>query len=302
MTQTHIYDNVFRSMEEHAPSVMIPLINEVFGTNYAADEPVTRLGDKQHVLDMALETDACLKIQQKLYHCECESNPDNSIIAIRMFQYDLAVALEHKHRENGVYVITFPHSTVLYLRHGKNTKNTETVIVRMPDGREIDYIIPIVKCQEYTKDDIFNKKLYVMLPYYILRYEKYLAQYEEKEEKRQLLIEEYQDICQRLENSLARENREAYAEIHKLIMQVLDYVLNIYTETKKGVSHVMGGKAMESYKSQLLREGQSTLLSSLIEKKLKANKSIEQIASEVEMSVEEIQPLYDSIKKQLEAE
>ena len=98
------------------------------------------------------------------------------------------------------------------------------------------------------------------------------------------------------------EVNEAYAEIHKLMMQVLDYVLNIYTETKKGVSHVMGGKAMESYKSQLLREGQSTLLSSLIEKKLKANKSIEQIASEVEMTVEEIQPLYDSIKKQLEAE
>lgn len=47
-------------------------------------------------------------------------------------------------------------------------------------------------------------------------------------------------------------------------------------------------------------EGDLARLSKQIEAKLKANKSLEQIASEVEMTIEEIQPLYDSIKKQLE--
>lgn len=89
-----------------------------------------------------------------------------------MFQYDVAVALENKQRENGIYVVKFPSSCVIYLRHNKNTKDQEKVLVRMPGNREMEYSVPVVKTQEYTKEYIFEKKLYVLLPYYILRYEK----------------------------------------------------------------------------------------------------------------------------------
>ena len=160
---SQIFDDVFRTMEEHIPSIMIPLINEVFGTSYAKDEPVTRLGDNHH-LTGRLETDACLMIGRKIYHCECESNPSNSVIMIRMFEYDVVVAMENREQLDGDYVITFPHSCVLYLRHNANTKEEGQMTVRMPDGQEVYYKVPIIKCQEYTKEEIFEKKLYVLLP------------------------------------------------------------------------------------------------------------------------------------------
>jgi len=60
---SQIFDDVFRSMEEHVPSIMIPLINEVFGTSYAKDEPVTRLGDNHHLTGRA--TDWKRRLQRK---------------------------------------------------------------------------------------------------------------------------------------------------------------------------------------------------------------------------------------------
>ena len=52
-------------------------------------------------------------------------------------------------------------------------------------------------------------------------------------------------------------------------------------------------------KKNLKAEGELSLLTSLIEKKLKANKSLEQIAAEVEKTVDEIRPLFESISEQL---
>ena len=158
--ETHIFDDVFRTMEEHTPELMLPLINEVFKTNYPENTKITRLADKRHLLRQLVETDSCLSIGGKLYHFECESNPNNGTIAIRMFQYDVTVALEGKQREKDRFVVEFPASCVIYLRHGKNTRDKETVLVRMPDGRELEYAVPVVKSQKYEKEEIFKKKLY----------------------------------------------------------------------------------------------------------------------------------------------
>ena len=46
---SHIFDDVFRTMEEHIPELMLPLINEVFKSNYSMDTKVVRLGDKRHL-------------------------------------------------------------------------------------------------------------------------------------------------------------------------------------------------------------------------------------------------------------
>ena len=37
MANNTIFDNVFRTMLEKMPELVVPLINEVFGTNYPAD-------------------------------------------------------------------------------------------------------------------------------------------------------------------------------------------------------------------------------------------------------------------------
>ena len=62
---SHIFDDVFRTMEEHIPELMLPLINEVFKSNYSMDTKVVRLGDKRHLLQYSMEK----KILWRILNC-----------------------------------------------------------------------------------------------------------------------------------------------------------------------------------------------------------------------------------------
>ena len=42
----------------------------------------------------------------------------------------------------------------------------------MPDGQKIKYSLPAIYVEKYTRDYIFQKNLFFLLPYYIMRYEK----------------------------------------------------------------------------------------------------------------------------------
>ncbi len=131
--------------------------------------------------------------------------------------------------------------------------------IRKSQGWEIDYTVPVIKCQEYSKEEIFEKKLYMLLPYYILRYEKRMLHLkkEESEEKllKEELLEEYEAILNCMEQELLPKQAEAYLDLYQLMERVLDYVLRKNSKLKEEVKHIMGGKAMETYSQQLLREG-----------------------------------------------
>ena len=307
---THIFDDVFRTMEEHTPELLLPLINEVFKTNYPEGTKVIRLADKHHLLQQLVETDSCLSIGNKLYHFECESNPNRGTIAIRMFQYDVTVALEGKRKENGFYVVEFPASCVIYLRHNKQTKDKEMVLVRMPDGHSLEYSVPVLKSQKYDKEEIFEKKLYVLLPYYILKFEKQLEQIEKEEDRRQRFLEEYENICDRLVDTLGKENPLAYSELHKLMQRIQEYILRKRSETRKGVQQIMGGHVLESWKEEMIRigraeghaeghaEGRLQMLCSLVQEGFLAPEiAAEKAASEVGVSVEEFEAMCQKFVK-----
>ena len=115
MANNTIFDNVFRTMLEKMPELVVPLINEVFGTNYPADIAVEQQRNEHQTKNGEKITDSRLKIADKIYHIECQSTGDAEMV-IRMIEYDFAVSLETKQIENGRYKIYFPHSCVLYLR------------------------------------------------------------------------------------------------------------------------------------------------------------------------------------------
>jgi len=170
-----IYDNVFRTLCEKNPKLLIPLINEIFSKSYRMDEDVELLAGEHHTPGMAGEaeviTDSCIKICNRLYHIECQSRTDGSMM-IRMIEYDFHIALEHATEEDGKYQMQFPYSAVLYLRHTSRTPDAITMDIVFPDGQQIGYKVPVIKVQEYSDTDIVDKKLYFLTPYYAMRYER----------------------------------------------------------------------------------------------------------------------------------
>ena len=90
-----------------------------------------------------------------------------------MLEYDFAIAVERASydEENNVNV-SFPNSCVLYIRSTKTVPEYHCAIIHFPDGNKVLYKIPVIKVSDYDLSEIFEKKLYLFIPYYLLKYEK----------------------------------------------------------------------------------------------------------------------------------
>ena len=134
-------------------------------------------------------------------------------MVVRMLEYDFAIALDNyalddialrdiaQHGSDPINM-HLPHSAVMYLRHNSQTPSNLQLTLINQEGDELPYRVPIIKVQDFTKDAIFEKHLLILLPFYILRYEKSLNEYEENDEKLQQLLVEYEDIRKKLETEL----------------------------------------------------------------------------------------------------
>ena len=188
-----IFDDVFRTMIEKMPYLAVPLINEVFHTSYPEDVKITQLRNEHQQKDGEIITDSCLLIGKKMYHIECQST-DDTTMAIRMIEYDFAIAVENAEKQGRRYRIEFPRSCVLFLRSSGNTSDYLEADVIFPDGKTHVYSIPAIKMADYTKDRIFEKNLLMLLPFYIMRYEKKKHDMCKNPELLQVLLNEYDEI------------------------------------------------------------------------------------------------------------
>lgn len=252
-----IFDDVFRTMIEKMPRLAISLINEVFKTAYPDDVKMIQWRNEHEGKNGEVITDSCLRIGDKVYHFECQSADDRTM-AIRMIEYDFAIALEFNEKKGRDYILRFPHSAVLQLRSSKSTLDYLEVKVIFPDEKLYDYRIPVIKIENYTKEDIFQKKLFMLLPFYIIRYEKRKKQLEKHKEELYELLEEYEYIRKQLEQS--REKSDLYMNMITLIKEIANYIFREEENIRKGLGDVMGGQILELESERLEALGQKKLL------------------------------------------
>ena len=251
-----IFDDVFRTMIEKMPYLAVPLINEVFHTSDPADVPIVQLRNEHQQENGEIITDSCLKIGGKLYHIECQSTDDRTM-AIRMIEYDFSIAVENAYKQGRRYRMDFPKSCVLYLRSGSNTPDFLEVEMVLSDEYTVLYRIPTIKLEAYTKDSIFEKNLLMLLPFYIMRYEKDIHEMNENPEKFQNLLNEYEEIRANLIKELSGEDKAVlYMNLNKLIVKIADYICQSEEVVRKGIGEIMGGKVLELESERLQAEGE----------------------------------------------
>ena len=244
-------------MIEKMPYLAVPLINEVFHTSYPHDVPIVQLRNEHQQENGEIITDSCLKIGGKLYHIECQSL-DDTTMAIRMIEYDFSIAVENAQKQGRRYRMDFPKSCVLYLRSGNNTPDFLEVEMALANGNIVLYQIPTIKLETYTKDGIFEKKLLMLLPFYIMRYEKDIHEMSENPELFQCLLNEYEEIRINLVKELSGADKAAlYMDLNKLIIKIADYICQSEEVVRKGIGEVMGGKVLELESERLWAEGKA---------------------------------------------
>ena len=236
-------------MEIECIQLMIPLINEMFDKNYSLTEKIISLRNELFVLQDGGNkeeriTDSCIMLGDEIYHVECQSTPDGTM-ALRMFEYDFKIALERSQLENHTLKIRFPKSAVLYLRSPPSTPDKLTVIMETPGGT-MTYQMSVLKMQDYSLEDIFAKKLYFLIPFYLFTFEQNFGTMEADKERLEVLKREYITIAGKLEELASSGEISDYEKvtITEMIRTIADNLARNHENVRKGVTDIMGGKVL----------------------------------------------------------
>ncbi len=257
MADNTVFDSVFKTMLHKAPKLIVPFINEVFGRNYPDDAPVVQFSSEHAGLRGSIIDDSVFRVGEKIYHIECQSTPDANMV-VRMIEYDFSIALEQALAGGPPFRLEFPASCVLFLRHTHSTPDVLHMEVRLPDGDSFEYKVKVVKAQAYSKDDLFDRKLLLLLPYYFMRYERELSKIARDDERTWALLAECSDLRLRLEAAMLRaDDTVLYEELVELIIRVSDHILEAHKALQGKVRGAMGGEVLELVHERAAREGRA---------------------------------------------
>ena len=258
------YDDVFRTLLNDCSSLIIPLINEVFGERYTGSEKIV-FSPNEHFLNQQdgneeeRISDTSFKIitgtESKKYHLECQSSADSSML-VRFFEYDTQIALDEGEIRKNVLTVTLPNSAALFLRCDDMTPDQMMIEIVTPGGM-VSYAIPVMKSQRYSIDDIFEKGLLFLIPFHIFSHESRFQEYNEDRNKLQELQREYMGIVERIEGL---QNSRMISEYMKCTImdmsnKVLEHIAKKYANIREGVKQAMGGKVLDYEAKQIKKEG-----------------------------------------------
>ena len=301
----NIYDGAFRTILNDCRKLIIPVINEIFSEHYTGEEeirffPNEHFLDQQDAADKERITDTnfqIIGITAKKYHLECESSLPDGRITIRLFEYDAQIALDEGEVTEETLTVTFPNTAVMYLRSYKKTPDKIKYVIVTPGGT-VQYDVPIMKVQSYSLDEIFEKRLLMLIPFYIFSHEKSFSEYNNNEQKLEELKAEYRIILERLDDLEKQGIIGAFDKrtIIELSSDVIREIARKYENVQKGIGAMMRGPLIQTEARTILNRGISQGISETKKetalRMLKMGKlTVEEIAEYSALSVAEVEQL-----------
>ena len=301
----NIYDGAFRTILNDCRKLIIPVINEIFKEHYTGEEeihffPNEHFLDQQDAADKERITDTNFQIIGRIvkkYHLECESSLPDGKITIRLFEYDAQIALDEGEVTEETLTVTFPNTAVMYLRAYKKTPDKMKYVIITPGGT-VQYDVPIMKVQSYSLDEIFEKRLLMLIPFYIFSHEKSFSEYNNNELKLEELKAEYRIILERLDDLEKQGIIGAFDKrtIIELSSDVIREIARKYENVQKGIGAMMRGPLIQTEARTILNRGISQGISETKKetalRMLKMGKlTVEEIAECSALSVAEVEQL-----------
>ena len=297
----NIYDGAFRTILNDCRKLIIPVINEIFHEHYTGEEeirffPNEHFLDQQDAADKERITDTNFQIIGRIakkYHLECESSLPDGKIAVRLFEYDAQIALDEGEVTEETLTVTFPNTAVMYLRAYKKTPDKMKYVIITPGGT-VQYDVPIMKVQSYSLDEIFEKRLLMLIPFYIFSHEKSFSEYNNNEQKLEELKAEYRIILERLDDLEKQGIIGAFDKrtIIELSSDVIREIARKYENVQKGIGAMMRGPLIQTEARTILNRGISENKKETALRMLKVGKlTVEEIAEYSALSVAEVEQL-----------
>lgn len=259
--QTHDYDNVFKTMKSKHKRLFVAVINDIFGKCYPMDVRVDVLPSEGYLTESETAdgrkeieeqiSDFLIRIGSEVYLLECQSYEDGSM-AIRIAEYAFIVARQFAVWDIGHATIPMPRFSVIYVKRTNRTPAATTITFTFPDGQRVEYRSDNVILEEFTKEDIVERRLFPYIPFYIARYEKEIV----SEGKVDQAVE---DLAY-FRDQMVCLNRNGELTDTELI-DLMGFVNTIITHITNGnkneerLVNIMGGTVIETESEKLIRQG-----------------------------------------------
>jgi hypothetical protein len=208
-----VFDLVFKALMKLSGKLVIYFINGIFRTDYPPDS-IVEYPSTEHIardLDRRYSDMLILIGGKYLYHLEAEIEP-NAEIVLRMFQYGFRIGEERKQTAkdkngNRRTVIHLPQAKILYWETTRRTPDRETLSLIFPDGTIHDYTVDTFKVLEHPVAELEQEKLFLLIPFHILKLRKTVKAAAPGEERRRL-AEELRELYEELVKAVKRNGVE----------------------------------------------------------------------------------------------
>ena len=174
INQHQIFDNAFLSGCSWHKRLMIPIANEAFSINIPKDSYIEhsanehfRQGTNETLIKRI--TDALVRVNAGKYHLECESKNDGQIL-MRIGDYDMQIAISDAEYSNYSVKMVLPETAVIFLRSHNKLPPKGTICYYEKD-QFLTHTIPFIQVRKYSLKDLSSKNLYLLFPFYLIRYE-----------------------------------------------------------------------------------------------------------------------------------
>lgn len=259
MKKSKDYDNTFKSLKVKHKRLFITCINEVFHKAYPMNADVEVLPSEGFIVNRTevenidieeRDNDFLMRIGKDYYLIECQSYDDDSM-ALRMAEYSFLVARQNATWSEERAYIKFPNYSVIYLKSSKKTPRKTTICYEFPDGQMVEYSEDNVFLENITKEEIVEKKLFIYIPFYVIRYEKELSTKKNYEKAIEDLEFLYEGMLQWKENNEITDDE--LSDLSDCVRIVAKHITD-GNDIEGEVVGIMGGKVIELASDRIRRE------------------------------------------------
>ena len=266
------YDDAFRTMISDSCILAVSLLNEMFGMEIPLDAKLTNLQNEVYILSEKKRiTDSRIRVESPegegkeryngVYHAECESTAGGSAILFRLFEYDSADALRRSKLEGDTLYLEYSRTGVLFLRDTKNTPDEMHMVIKSPDSEDsLTINVAVMKLSSYTLADIYDNKLWFLLPFYVFNYEKGLKSKDAQKAKttEDEILTVVRDIRNKIELLADAGEIDDYTItlIEDMISKVTAKMAYKHEKVRKGVDEIMGGRVLEHRAKTIYESGE----------------------------------------------
>ena len=239
------FDDALRSLSVHCKRWVLPVLNEAFGTDFVGDEQIGPVKNENIMVPVfgSARKNPHLKESQFLvtghdekkhrYQLECLADDDWTVAFARDFSGTIGPKTQ----------IEVLGTAVLCLRITDDMPDEYTIEMSSPKASK-SWGVPFIKIPNYALEELAAKRLYLLFPFHVFRFESQLAEMEVDADKRRPLIAAFEDV-NRFLSELVEDGEMSQQEatcIRKCCLKIARSLLKKHADIRRDVSRIVESK------------------------------------------------------------